>query len=82
MTRSLPETFRKVPAGAKFCPKMERIAFGAATCIAGVLRPALTTPPVKICGEFAAVVSFLASARAAYVTGSIVRVDGGMIRSL
>jgi 3-oxoacyl-[acyl-carrier protein] reductase len=33
-------------------------------------------------GEFAAVVSFLASASAAYVTGSIVRVDGGLIRSL
>jgi 3-oxoacyl-[acyl-carrier protein] reductase len=32
--------------------------------------------------EFAAVVSFLASARAGYVTGSVARVDGGLIRSV
>lgn len=32
--------------------------------------------------EFAAVATFLASERASYVTGSMVRVDGGLIRSL
>jgi len=32
--------------------------------------------------EFAAVVAFLASAPAAYVTGSLVRVDGGLIKSI
>jgi len=32
--------------------------------------------------EFAALVAFLASARAAYMTGGVIRVDGGMIRSL
>lgn len=32
--------------------------------------------------EFAAVVTFLASTRASFVTGSMIRVDGGMIRNL
>jgi 3-oxoacyl-[acyl-carrier protein] reductase len=33
-------------------------------------------------GEYADVVAFLASERAAYITGSVVRVDGGMITSI
>jgi 3-oxoacyl-[acyl-carrier protein] reductase len=32
--------------------------------------------------EFAAVAAFLASARAAYMTGGVIRVDGGMIRGI
>jgi 3-oxoacyl-[acyl-carrier protein] reductase len=33
-------------------------------------------------GEFASIATFLASTRASYITGSVVRVDGGMIRSV
>jgi 3-oxoacyl-[acyl-carrier protein] reductase len=32
--------------------------------------------------EYGAVVAFLASERAAYITGSVIRVDGGMIASV
>jgi 3-oxoacyl-[acyl-carrier protein] reductase len=32
--------------------------------------------------EYAAAVAFLASERAAYITGSVIRVDGGLIASI
>ncbi len=32
--------------------------------------------------EFAAVAAFLASPRSSYVTGSVIRIDGGMIRNV
>jgi 3-oxoacyl-[acyl-carrier protein] reductase len=32
--------------------------------------------------EYGDVVAFLASERAAYITGSVIRVDGGMIASI
>jgi 3-oxoacyl-[acyl-carrier protein] reductase len=32
--------------------------------------------------EYADVVAFLSSERAAYITGSVIRVDGGMIASI
>jgi 3-oxoacyl-[acyl-carrier protein] reductase len=50
-----------------------------------VRQQSMTTIPVGRYGkveEFAAVACFLASARASYVTGQVMRVDGGMIRSV
>lgn len=50
-----------------------------------VIRSSVATIPAGRYGrveEFAAVAAFLASAAASYVTGSVVRVDGGMIKSV
>lgn len=53
--------------------------------VAAVAAQSRATIPVGRYGhpeEFAAVVAFLAGAPAAYVTGSLIRVDGGFIRSI
>jgi 3-oxoacyl-[acyl-carrier protein] reductase len=50
-----------------------------------IARDARATIPMGRYGsveEFAAMAAFLLSARASYVTGSTVRVDGGYIRSI
>ena len=49
------------------------------------MRQSLTGIPAGRYGrpdEFASVTTFMVSERASYVTGSIIRVDGGLIRSL
>jgi 3-oxoacyl-[acyl-carrier protein] reductase len=53
--------------------------------VAAVAAQSRATIPLGRYGkpeEFAAVVAFLASVPAAYVTGSLVRVDGGLIKSI
>ena len=53
--------------------------------VADVVKASLATIPVGRYGtaeEYAAAAAFLVSARASYVTGSVVRVDGGVIRGV
>jgi 3-oxoacyl-[acyl-carrier protein] reductase len=45
-------------------------------------RAAIPTGRYGESAEFASMAAFLASSRSAYMTGSVIRVDGGMIRSV
>ena len=50
--------------------------------VAAEARAAIPVGRYGTVEEFAAVATFLVSEKAAYVTGSMVRVDGGLIRSV
>jgi 3-oxoacyl-[acyl-carrier protein] reductase len=57
----------------------------AGKAVEDIARASASTIPAGRYGtpeEFAAVVAFLASQQASYVTGSMMRVDGGAIRSI
>jgi 3-oxoacyl-[acyl-carrier protein] reductase len=63
----------------------QRAAEKSGKPVAEIMRDSIQTIPVGRYGridEVAAVAAFLAGVPASYITGSIIRVDGGMIRSI
>ena len=62
----------------------EAIAHGRSITVDEVARRSHATIPIGRYGtieEFGAVAAFVASERASYMTGSMIRVDGGIVRS-
>ena len=75
----LPTATKEIKAALR-----ERIAASGRT-VEEVAKESAATIPIGRYGkpeEYGSVVAFLSSDRAAYITGSVIRVDGGMIQSV
>jgi len=82
-------TVNLVIPGRIHTPRVDQLDAAAAKSrgvdVAQVVADSIAGIPARRYGrpqEFAAAVTFLASERASYITGSKIRIDGGMIRSI
>ena len=81
----MAEAAGEILAGLSFRAGQRVISFMAGASLEEVRAASHKTIPVGRYGtveEFASVAAFLASAPASFVTGSMLRCDGGMIRSV